>query len=774
MIAATNGHTTNGATPDWLKVNGDSIPAELKQREQWVGWRALPGKNGAKPRKMPYDPVNRRNASCDDPATWHRFEECWYPYLADPQRFAGIGFEFSADDEYAGIDLDKCRDADTGELHPTALQILATIKSYAEISPSGTGVKLIVKGKLPEGIKHKAAVDGIEIETYDQGRYFALTGHVVDAEHAEIIEAQQQLDAIVQQIQHAHSAKAQPQQSPKPGTGSDDRFRRALKRAISIKTGEENDGSRRLLKVCIIAVEMDLPDGDAFRLVAEVHRLVPFPSEFTEAEILLRLRDAEQKTIRGKSLNDAPQQQTSTGSSDIKLSLHFVDARTELANARRFIAKYGMRVVYCDPWKSWLVFNGRHWETDERRVIESLAKTEAAEQWDEVAKINKTEGAAEQLKQAVTAFARASNSANGIRNALALAKSEPGVPVLPKQLDAQPWLLNVENGTLDLRSGKLQPHRRDDLLTKLAPVVYDPAAECPQWLRFLDRIMDNKQSLVSFLQRSVGMSITGIVRDHCLLFCYGVGANGKSVFLNTIKRLMGDDYGLNAPPELLLVKPQGGGHPVETASLFGKRFVSAIEVDDGRRFAEATIKMLTGGDPITTRRMYENFWTFWPQHHIWVAGNHRPVIRGNDVGVWRRIKLIPFSVTIPPEEQDQELPEKLLGELSGILNWALQGVRDWLDYGLHEPAEVLAATSEYRADMDVFGDYLAERCDLNATSTIKASDLYADYRAWGDASGEYVMSQRGFGRKLTERGIERYTNNGTHYRGVDLRSRLEF
>lgn len=767
----TTQDATNGTMPNWVEVNGAAIPNELKQRPQWVTWRALPGNNGAKPRKMPYDPVRRRNASCDDTATWNRYDDCWVPYL-NTSEFAGIGFEFSADDEYAGIDLDKCRNAETGEIHPTAQAILASVKSYAEVSPSGTGIKLIVRGKLPEGIKHKAAVDGIEFETYDQGRYFALTGQVVDDEHREIVDGQEALDDIVARIQAAHGSKAG---NPSPRNGHstpppDATFRRALKRSISIPVDpEENDGSRRLLKTCIIGVELDLNDGDVFRLVSEVHRTAPFPNEFTEREILPRIRDAEGMTQRGKSLQESNFHDVVKTGDKPSLSLRFADNRTERANARRFLATHGANVRWCEPWESWAAFNGRHWETDERRLIESWAKDEAAKLWNEVGEIHRTEDTPDTLKKVVTSFAKSSNSANGIRNTLALAKSD--VPILPRELDSKPWLLNIENGTLDLCTGKLLPHRRDDMLTKLAPVVFDPAAECPTWLAFLERIMDGNQSLISFLQRAVGMSLTGVVRDHVLMFCYGTGANGKSVFLNTIKRMLGDDYGLNAPPELLLVKQQSGAHPTEMASLHGKRFVCAIELDDGRRFAESTIKSMTGSDPITTRRMYENFWTFEPQHHLWVAGNHKPTVRGNDWGIWRRIRLIPFAVTIPPEQQDAELSEKLLAELSGILNWAIIGCQDWQEHGLSEPTEVMAATKEYRAAMDVVGEYLEERCKLAKPLTIKASDLYGDFKAWANEAGEYVPSQKQFGAKLTERGIERYTNNGTYYRGIDLRSR---
>lgn len=301
------------STAKWLKVDGDAIPAELKRRthhKQWVCWRALPSKTGAKPRKVPYNPVGRRNAQTDNPKSWNYWEDCWRSYLNRCPYYTGVGFVFRADDPYAGIDLDRCRDPETGEIHPAAQAILDSVKSYAEVSPSGGGVKIIVKGKLPanDDLCHKAALDGIEVEVYDRLRYFALTGHIVNDTHREIIDAQDALDCIVARIQLGHEAKA-PSSSTQERLviSSDGAFCRALRWAIGIEAGHENDGSRRLLKVCGIAVKMDLCEADTIRLVGEVHRLAPFPEEFSGADILRRLRDAERKNERGKCLGQSSQ-----------------------------------------------------------------------------------------------------------------------------------------------------------------------------------------------------------------------------------------------------------------------------------------------------------------------------------------------------------------------------------------------------------------------------------------------------------------------------------
>lgn len=271
--------------------------------------------------------------------------------------------------------------------------------------------------------------------------------------------------------------------------------------------------------------------------------------------------------------------------------------------------------------------------------------------------------------------------------------SRPDLAILPATLDAHTWWLNVDNGTLDLRNGTLRPHERRDYLTQLCPVAYDPAAKCPTWLQFLETILGRDGDLVVYVQRLVGYCLTGSTREHVLPFLYGVGANGKSTFIGTLLAMLGSDYAIKAPSDLLLAKQDT--HPTERADLFGKRLVACVEVEDGRRLAESLVKELTGGDRVRARRMREDFWEFPATHKIWLAANHKPTVRGIDLGIWRRIKLLPFTVVIPDDQQDKDLPVKLLDELPGILAWAVEGCRQWLVDGLREPACVRSATGDY-------------------------------------------------------------------------------
>jgi putative DNA primase/helicase len=290
-------------------------------------------------------------------------------------------------------------------------------------------------------------------------------------------------------------------------------------------------------------------------------------------------------------------------------------------------------------------------------------------------------------------------------------------------------------------------------------VEFQPAATCPIWLAFLERIMAGNPDLLAFLQRAVGFTLTGSVREHVLLFCYGGGANGKSTFLNTLIALLGGEYSMKAPPDLLMARG-GEAHPTERADLFGRRCVVCNEADDGRRLAESLVKELTGGDSIRARRMREDFWEFNATHKLWLAANHKPIVRGTDHGIWRRIKLIPFTVTIPDDEQDKALPAKLEGELSGILNWALAGCIEWQETGLAPPADVATATSHYQQAMDVMGQFLEQRCVTAGGAEAGATSLYRAYRDWCVATGEHSLNQTRFGTELTERGFK--TDRRTH------------
>jgi putative DNA primase/helicase len=417
---------------------------------------------------------------------------------------------------------------------------------------------------------------------------------------------------------------------------------------------------------------------------------------------------------------------------------------TELGNAERLIAAHGADLLYCHPQSKWFTWQDTHWAEDTTGHVNLLAQNTvratysyAATMLNQAAAMPDSPARQDiaEMGENLSEWARKSESAAKLKAMEVLARSRPGVPVMPQDLDVGHQLLNLTNGTLRMEGGRmtnwdhghmqLTPHRREDLNTKVARVAYDANAQCPTWLQFLDDIMAGDAEMISFLQQAVGYSITGLVHEHCMFILYGTGRNGKGTFINTLMAIVGD-YAIKAPQELLMVK-RGEVHPTELTMLHGARMVVVAETAEGRRLNEALVKELTGGDPITARRMREDFWTFQPTHKIWMCTNYKPVIRGQDPAIWARIRLVPFNVSFLGRE-DVTLLDRLLLELPGILNWSLEGNLNWQTVGLGTPPVVINATAGYRAEMDTFLEFIDETCTLDPAASVLRTTLLATYK----------------------------------------------
>jgi len=416
---------------------------------------------------------------------------------------------------------------------------------------------------------------------------------------------------------------------------------------------------------------------------------------------------------------------------------------TDMGNAERFVARHGEDVRYCYPWGKWLVWTGSRWERDDAGRVHKLAKGTVRGIYGEAAAAED-----EDRRKALAQHATRSEAESKIRAMLELAK--PEVPVFPGELDANPWLLNAPNGTLDLENGELRPHRREDLLTKMAGAQYDPDAPAPTWAAFLGRVLPGEE-LRGFVRRAGGYSATGDTSEQCMFINHGPGANGKSTFQEALAEALGD-YAMRTPTETLLSK-RVGGVPNDVARLKGARFVAAAETEEGRRLAESLVKDLTGQDTISARFMRAEWFDFKPTHKLWLSTNHKPEIRGTDSAIWRRIRLIPWAVAIPSAEQDRKLAEKLRGELAGVLAWAVEGCLEWRRQGLRAPEEVRQATREYRAEMDVLAAFLGDCCRRDEEEMAFAGELWDAWKRWCEETGERPESQKRFGGRLSERGF---------------------
>ena len=459
---------------------------------------------------------------------------------------------------------------------------------------------------------------------------------------------------------------------------------------------------------------------------------------------------------------------------DVNLRLARVD-RNDMGNGERLLARHGQDLLFVRElgWHAW---DGRYWDRDgaaaelrrrchatARSVMEEVQAVQGsnAEDW----------GGTGDWKERQQELRKWSiGSGNRARIEAMATEAAPYVTVGPADMDADPLLFNVDNGTIRLVGAcdDFRPHARTDRISRISPAAYDPDATCDLWFKFLCEVQPDT-AIRLFLQRWVGYCLTGLTIEQKLIFNFGEGANGKSVFVETIAWLLGT-YALTLPFASLLKddRKRGGDATPDIARLPGVRMVRASEPEKGSTFSEATIKQITGNEELTARHLHHDFFDFIAQFKLTLSGNHKPMIRGQDHGIWRRFLLVPWKVMVPEEDQDLNLADKLKAEASGILNWALDGCRMWLESGLDVPAGVRVATDEYRSDSDPVGRFLAACTEGMPGDSVEGAEIYAAYHKWCKANAERTWSMTAFGRALAERGYEKQRGNRVKYLNVRL------
>jgi len=745
------------------------FPEELLKLNQWVCWKSLPDESRpGKIKKMPINPHTGGQAQSNNNSTWADYKTA---YAASKQH-NGIGFMFA--NGYFGVDIDGAEEAiqsyRNNDEDNIVYEFIHTLGSYSEYSVSGNGIHIICKGKLPKNGRRKK-----NVEMYENGRFFVMTGTMA-SEYCDITDC-------TETIKPLHEKYIGGGSEPTTGIVKNSTLNLSQTEIVRIASVSKQgrmfsdlyNGNWELYFTSQSEADMSFCNMLAFwcgrdeTLMDSIFRssglmrdkwgrkqsgstygIITVSKASKDCRSIYEGKEEYQITI-GKSANTAE---------PVKDKLYTFD---DTGNAERMCDTFGKKIRYSYIDKEFLYYDGRKWCSDStgavKRMVDEVIET-MKHQLNIYIRDAEDE---EEMEKNFLKHVKASRS-NKSKKAM-ISETEHRIPILPNQLDNHSNMLNTPNGIINLVSGELLAHDNEQMLTKITYTEYTDKIDHPLWTNFLDTVFKNDKELIRYIQKAVGYSLSGDTSEQCAFFCYGDGRNGKSTFLDTISDILGD-YAINIQPDTIMVKRQSGGANSDIARLRGARFVTSVEPEEGMRLNEGLIKQLTGGDRVTARKLYGNEFEFKPEFKLWMGTNHKPIIRGTDTGIWRRVRLIPFTVQISESKADKMLKHKLRQEYPAILNWATEGCLLWRREGLKPPVAVEDAIKEYRSEMDVISSFLGE-CTSDSGSE-KASEVYQAYKKWAVENSEYLMSSTKFGIEMTKRVEKIRCNNAIYYRNISL------
>ena len=786
----------------------EKIPLELKQLSHWVGWKYMQRPGEDHKRKVPINAMDGQPAKSNDPVTWCDFDTA----CLGKERFGldGIGFMFSGDGIF-GIDIDHCYDPETRELDPAAAEIIETVQSYTELSPSGTGIHILCKGALPEGRKRRGAV-----EMYSTLRYFTVTGNQFGLEYP-FSDCTERVAVMHRKYlgEEETAGGAQKAALPIPagrGTNADMTVDAILRRMFDSKHGQKlqdlyngsweqygiGDGSQSSADQAFCntlafwcrcdAVLMDaiFRRSRLYRQKWDKRRGAKTYGQITIDRAIKDCRDIWEPQERVQrpapavppppqnTFNEVPVMENTTVGETGQRKYYTYD---DTGNAQRFRDANAGLIHYNHVDGCWIYWDGVRWASDENGEIKRRADKMLADMAKDLKEM--------QDDPAYNAYKKhlsRSRSHRGKEGFIAEARHLEGVPVLPSEMDRAGNAFNVRNCLISLKTGRTAEHDKKYMISKLAPVTYDENAKCPRWGRFIEEITCGDKSLQLYLQRMIGYCMTAYTKEQCMFFLYGNGSNGKSVFVDTIAYMLGE-YAASCQPETVMMRDRNNTARGDLARLKGARMVVTSEPNDGCRLDEGIVKQMTGGteNKLTARFLYGREFEFSPEFKIVMSTNYKPVIKGTDNGIWRRVRLIPFTAEFTKENRDPQLTEKLRRELPGILNWAIAGAVGWCKEGLPPCAVVDQAVQEYRSEMDRVQQFLDDCTTRSESSSTQSSTLYKCYKAWCSEQGDrFPIGSTKFFGELKRRFKSRKTEAYNEYLGIkinefsmDLYARME-
>ena len=752
-------------------MNYNCIPDELKSIPNWVCWKAYPDANAHSGiRKVPINPITGGQAMSNNPQTWTNFETA----LKSSANFDGLGFMFSGSG-YFGVDLDDCRESIDSYLHGDKSGIVSefinSLQTYAEYSQSRNGIHLICRGSLPTGRRRNG-----KVEMYDSGRFFIMTGNEI-GEYPCISDCTERIKplhtkyfGIQRETPANNSFISSPLNMSEQEIISKIINSRSGEKFATLYSGDFSDyPSQSEADMAFCSILAFWCGGD-IALMDKIYRGSGLMREKWD-------RRQSGSTYGAVTLNNAvadcqsfyqPQSQDNyyitikNPSPAPKLPMHSLD---DTGNAERMKDYCGDTFRYNYTDKRWMYYKDGVWVYDDCGAVFSAAdvilermKTEL-KTWAEYEDGKFLQDYQKHMKK---------TRSNATKTAM-VREFQHIVPISPSDLDTHKTLVNTQNGIVDLDTGATVPHNPKMYMTRMLGTSMPHNPKKPVlWLRFLDDIFGDDKELIRYIQKSVGYCLSGLTSEQCVFFLYGNGRNGKSTFLEIVRAILGE-YATNIQPESIMVKNSNNSANTDIARLKGARLVTSVEPNEGMRLNEGLIKQLTGDDMVTARKLYGDEFEYRPEFKLWLATNHKPTIRGTDLGIWRRIHIIPFTNIIPEEKVDKNLGEKLREEMPDILAWAMEGYRLWKYEGLHKPKAVEDSVKEYRTEMDVLAAFL-ESEDVIQGGEVRTSVLYAIYCKWASTNNEYKMPNRKFALEMGKRFLKVHKATGDFYQGISVNS----
>lgn len=760
-----------------------NIPDELKQLNNWCVWKFE--KRNGKRTKIPFNAETGEFAKSNDKSTWSSYETA-----VNAEGVDGIGFFFEP--PYLGIDIDDIDDdlhrfKQGDKLDNIVSEFNEAFKSYTEVSPSGNGLHIIVKGKIPGSRRRKG-----NIEMYDSGRFFTMTGKTI-GKYKDVTEVSEQVFKTIYE-------KYLPDNTVKYPTTNN--YQQNIHNLSEIDVINEIYKSKQaklfddLMKgnyepyyTSHSEADMALANILAFWCARDYSQM---DSIFRQSNLYRDKWDEKRKNSTYgeqtlfKAINEAnniytPKQQTEDNPLRYALSKLFdnqeetkefpIRSYDDTGNADRFIDRYGNLYKYSYIANKFYIYDGMKWKIDDKgsirklidEMIESI-KDEKIIHGDDV-----TEEEAREFFQKYYKKTRGTQAKKNIMNELMHRR-----PATPDDFDRDDMLINVANGYIDLTSRELYKHDINKMFSQITNTDYTEKMQPAVWLDFLNDIFAGDQKVIRYIQKALGYSLTGSTREQIMFILFGKGRNGKSIFVEVISEILGD-YSNNMQAKSLMVKKNDNVN-TDIARLSKARFVTSSEPNEGFRFDEGLIKQLTGGDKVTARFLYAEEFEYTPKFKIWVSTNHKPIIRGTDDGIWRRLVLIPFDVQIPEEKVDKDLKYKLLREAPAILNWMAEGAYMWMQEGLAMPEKLKEAVQKYRNEMDTLGQFIEDCCKVDKNSSEKVSNLHQAYKTWSNdnLTSTKVLGMKSFSQKMEERFVKESRRDANYFIGIEIDNKKSF